>query len=161
MRHIVAAHRRAAVERRRLLLRHRRAAAQLVHTGGNLCRAAADLLDLPVPLVRRLARRVILRARKLQLGVQIPQRVLCRADHMEPQPDLQRLFFAGKFQKLLRLFRLCRQRSDPLLKLGHDVPQTHKIVLRRRQTALRLVFAVAVFGNARRLFKNFAAIVGF
>ena len=53
------------------------------------------------------------------------------------------------------------QRTDPGGQLVQNIPQPYEVILRGGKAALRLVFAVAVFRDAGRLFENFAPLVGF
>ena len=148
-----------AVTAHRLFLQCGGGTAALVHLHRELLGRGGELFHLFFQLTDRRARVLILCPRQFELGVQPAQRLPRALDLQQPQPDLQPLLFAGQLQKPLRLFGLLRQRSDPLLQLLQDVPQAQKIVLGGSQTALRLVFAEAVFGDARRLFKDLPALL--
>ena len=75
---------------------------------------------------------------------------------LQPNADLQALLLLVQGDELLRLFRLEAQGLHPALQLREDVPQAHQVLLSLVQAALRLLFAVAVAGDARRLLKKFS-----
>ena len=79
---------------------------------------------------------------------------------LQPNADLQALLLLVQGDELLRLFRLEAQGLHPALQLREDVPQAHQVLLSLVQVALRLLFAVAVAGDARRLLKNLPAVLG-
>ena len=79
---------------------------------------------------------------------------------LQPNADLQALLLLVQGDELLRLFRLEAQGLHPALQLREDVPQAHQVLLSLVQAALRLLFAVAVAGDARRLLKNLPAVLG-
>ena len=82
-------------------------------------------------------------------------------DAVGPEGDFQRLPPGAELEEALGLLALFFQRADPGFQLVEDVPQTLEVLCRRGQTPLRLVFAVAVLGDAGRFLKNFAALRGF
>ena len=159
MRDVVSEHRRAAVLLCRLLDEQLALTADVVHLHGELLCGGGDLFDFLLKLLLRRARILILRTGKLQLCVQLAQHAAGGVHSAQPQTDLQLLFLAGKRQILLCLFALLCKRADAALQLLQNVPQAHQILLGSRQTALRLVFMIAVFGNARRLFKNLSPLL--
>ena len=77
---------------------------------------------------------------------------------LQKQRHLHSLEFLAKAQIFLRLFRLLPEGPDLQFQLRDLVPDTQKIFLRGSQPPLGLLLAVTVFGNARRFFKDFAAI---
>ncbi len=149
-----------AVTAHRLFLQRGGGTAALVHLHRELLGRGGKLLHLFFQLTDRRARVLILRARQFKFGIQPTQRLPRPLDLQQPKADLQPFLLAGQLQKPLRLFGLLRQRPDPLLQLLQDVPQAQKVVLGGGQAALRLVFAEAVFGDARRFFKDLPALLG-
>ena len=82
-------------------------------------------------------------------------------DAVGPEGDFQRLPPGAELEKALGLLALFFQRADPGFQLVEDVPQTLEVLCRRGQTPLRLVFAVAVLGDAAGFLENFAALAAF
>ena len=63
---------------------------------------------------------------------------------------VQPLALFAQLQKLLGLLAVPLERADPPLQLAENVAQTLEVALGGGQTALGLIFAVAVFGDAGR-----------
>ena len=82
-------------------------------------------------------------------------------DSVGPEGDFQRLPPGAELEKALGLLALFFQRADPGFQFVEDVPQTLEVLCRRSQTPLRLVFAVAVLGDAAGFLENFAALAAF
>ena len=82
-------------------------------------------------------------------------------DAVGPEGDFQRLPPGAELEKALGLLALFFQRADPGFQFVKDVPQTLEVLCRRSQTPLRLVFAVAVLGDAAGFLENFAALAAF
>ena len=95
-------------------------------------------------------------------GVVVLLRLACGGaqlfQRLQPQRDLKALELVAVGKEFLRLFRLLTQRLDLQLQLGDLVADAQKIVLCRCKSPLRLLLAVAVLGDARRLFKNLASV---
>ena len=69
-------------------------------------------------------------------------------DAVRPEGDFQRFAPGTQLQKFLGFLAFFFQRAYSAFQLAQDVPQAFQIVRCRRQPPLRLIFAVAVFGNA-------------
>ena len=82
-------------------------------------------------------------------------------DAVGPEGDFQRLPPGAELEEALGLLTLFFQRADPGFQLVEDVPQPLEVLCRRGQTPLRLVFAVAVLGDAAGFLENFAALAAF
>ena len=158
---VVAQHCRLRFQRGGLFFLLVLAAAHGIHLDRPLLRQAAGFLHMRFRFADGLARLFILGARQFQLGAERPQRVAAGLQRMQPQPDLQFLFFARQFQKFLGFFRLLFQRTDAVFQLLHNVAQPQQVIFGGGEPPLRFVFAVAVFSDARRFFKNFAPFGGF
>ena len=79
-------------------------------------------------------------------------------DAVGPEGNFQRLAPGAQLEEALGLFALLFQRADPSLQLAEDVPQTLEVLGRCGQTALGLVPAVAVLGDAAGLLEDLAAL---
>ena len=91
----------------------------------------------------------------------VAQRVIGAADGVHPEGDLQPLALFAQLQKLLGLLAVPLERAYPPLQFTENVAQTLEVALGGGQTALGLVFAVAVFGDAGGFLKDLAALGGF
>ena len=80
------------------------------------------------------------------------------AESVEPDRHLQPLQLVPQGQIFLRLFGLFAQRLDLKLEFRNFVADAQQIVLGVGQPALGLLLAVAVFRDARRLFKDLAPV---
>ena len=79
-------------------------------------------------------------------------------DAVGPEGNFQRLAPGAQLEEALGLFALLFQWADPGLQLAEDVPQTLEVLGRCGQTALGLVPAVAVLGDAAGLLEDLAAL---
>ena len=129
------------IERKRLLV--------ILQT--QLLGAAVELRQLVVRLFEDKRRRGVIR-----LGLAGALGDLLQI--VEPDGDLKPLELVLQRQVFLRLFRLFAQRADLQFQLGNFIADAQQIVLRPGQTALRLLLAVAVFGDTGRFLENFAAV---
>ncbi len=77
---------------------------------------------------------------------------------IHPERYLQLFAAAGQLQILFCLFALALQRADALGELAQNIAQTHQVFFGGVEAPFGLVFAVTVFCNAGRLFKNLAPL---
>ena len=111
--------------------------------------------------VQLAAQAVVVSLSGLVPALLVAQRVIGAADGVHPEGDLQPLALFAQLQKLLGLLAVPLQRAYPPFQLAENVAQTLEVALGGGQTALGLIFAVAVFGDAGGLLKDLAALGGF
>ena len=80
---------------------------------------------------------------------------------LQPDGDLQKTHLIPQQQILLRPFRLIPQRLHLELQLADLVVDADQILLRPLQLPLRVLLAVAEFGDTGGLFKNLPALAAF
>ncbi len=110
----------------------------------------------------QIALQILIFRRELQIVIR--ERLQLRrlfAEPVDPERDLQLFALRRQHQIFLRLFRLRFQRPDAAFQLCGDIGQAHEIVLCLRELALRLLLAVAEFGDTCRLLENIAALIRF
>ena len=144
----------------RLLVEGGGLAAGLLHQGGAAVGLPVVLLDLGLQLLELLLDLPALGLGQVQLFPVLPQHLGGALQGLQPDADFQAFFLLVVGDELLRLFRLDPQGLHPVLQLGQDVPQAHQVFLGLVQAALRLLLAVAVAGDARRLLEDLPPVLG-
>ena len=76
----------------------------------------------------------------------------------QPDGNLQAPELRLVFQIVPGLFRLEPQGVQLKLQLGDLVPNAQEVVFRSQELPLRLLFAVTVFGDSRRLLENLPTV---
>ena len=132
----------------------------------------ALVFDAHVPVAERLVERLGFAVERLQIvvlpaqdeagGGVILRGLLCSGvqtdEGLQPDRNLLALELGLIFQIFFRLFGLLPQGLHLKLQLGDLILNAGQILLRAFQTALGLLLAVAVFGDARRLLEDLAAV---
>ena len=111
-------------------------------------------IQLIVGLLQYKGRRLVVLLRLFGGGGKPVQRI-------QPDSHLHPLQLLLQLQIFLSSARLLLQGLQLKLQLGNLVADAEQIVLGPLQLTLRLLFAMAVLGNSRRLFKNLPAVSAF
>ena len=148
---------------------------QLLVGGGEHIHLHPDGFQLSVPGAEGFPQVLCLPVEAVQIIVSLLQnegsagvvlfRLFCGGGQLfqgvQPHSHLHPLQGVLQLQILSGLFRLLPQRFQLQLQLGDLVPDAQQIVLGVLQLPLRLLLAVAVFGNTCRLLKDLPAVAAF
>ena len=113
-----------------------------------------------VELVQLAAQAFVICLGGFKLALLVAHGIVGAADGIDPESDFQDLAALGEFQKLLGLFTVPLQGADTLFQFAQNIPQAFEVSLGGFEAAFRLVFAVAVLGDAGGFLENFAALGG-
>ena len=142
------------------LFQFRGMAHHLVALGGEFVTVVEFALNVRFDLFDFFVDFFLLRTCQCFFIVPVPQ-PLCRiAQRGQPESDFHALFLFHQDKVLLGFLRFTAQGFHAPFQFRQNHVEMHQIFLGAGKIALRLLLAVAVFGNARRFFKDTAPFLG-